>query len=434
MQKIIPHLWFDREAKEAVSLYTALFDNSRLISSTTIHDTPSGDADILRFELAGTPMMAINGGPFFKFNPSASLMVTFQSEEKLDAVWQSLAEGGSALMELGAYPFSKRYGWIQDRYGLSWQLMLSDAGPSVVSIAPNLLFSGTSNGKAEDAIRWYTDIFNESQIDFISRYAPGEAQSPNAKINYGAFRLLGMPLSAMDNGYDVDFGFNEAFSFVVPCDSQEEIDYLWQRLSHVPEAEQCGWLKDAYGLSWQIVPAAMGEMLANGTPEERARITAAFLKMKKMDIAALEKAKRGDSGEKTEITVQTVVNSGMERVWSCWTGVDHILVWNTASRDWHTPRAENDLRVGGTFSYRMEAKDGSMGFDFGGVYSQVEQERRIAYTLGDGRRVVIEFAAVDGGVSITEVFEAEEINSKDLQRQGWQAILDNFRRYVERSS
>ncbi|MDP4128290.1 MAG: VOC family protein [Bacillota bacterium] len=290
MQKIVPHLWFDKEAKEAAQFYTTLFDQSRLINVRTIGDTPSGDSEIVSFDLAGQSFMAISAGPFFKFNPSISLMVACDSVEEVNAKWKSLSEGGAILMPLGEYPFSKWYGWIQDRYGLSWQLMLVEDGMTSQKITPNLLFSGEVCGRTEEAVKYYTKIFPDSDIHFFSKYGEGEAKSYKAIVNYVSFKLFGMEFSAMDNAYDVEFGFNEAFSLMVQCEDQLEIDDYWDKLSAVPEAEQCGWLKDQFGLSWQIVPASMNEMMSNGSKEEIQRITDAFLKMKKFDIEALKRA------------------------------------------------------------------------------------------------------------------------------------------------
>lgn len=132
-----------------------------------------------------------------------------------------------------------------------------------------------------------------------------------------------------------------------------------------------------------------------------------------------------------KITLTTIVNSDIDTVWKTWTEPEHIKNWNNASPDWHTPKAENDLRKGGKFSSRMEAKDGSMGFDFGGTYDEVVPNKQIKYTLDDGRKVNITFAKTDEGVSIKETFEPESQNSVDMQRQGWQAILDNFKKYIE---
>ena len=293
MQKIIPHLWFDTEAKEAAHFYTSLFDQSKILDATVLEDTPSGDAESVSFELAGQQFMAMSAGPFFKINPSISLMVVCDSIEEVNTKWKSLSEGGTELMPLGEYPFGKWYSWVQDRYGLSWQLMFTDHGKSVQKITPNLLFSNESCGKAEEAVRYYTDIFENSEIETMSRYKEGEAESPKAKINYAAFILDGIAFSAMDNGYDADFRFNEGFSLVVNCKDQKEIDFFWDKLSAVPEAEQCGWVKDKFGVSWQIVPTIMAEMLKSGDKKKVQRVTKAFLKMKKFDLEALQKAYDG---------------------------------------------------------------------------------------------------------------------------------------------
>lgn len=291
MQNIVPHLWYDKEAKEAAEFYVSLFENSRILNVNVMEDTPSGNAELITFELAGQPFQAISAGPYFKFNPSISLMAACESAEEVNAKWKALSEGGTELMALGEYPFNKCYGWIQDRYGLSWQLMLIENNQNAQKITPNFLFSGDSCGKAEEAIKFYTEIFADSEIEFISRYEPGEAAAQKAKINYAAFKLGGMNFAAMDNGFDAGFNFNEAFSFIVNCKDQKEIDYFWEKLSAVPEAEQCGWLKDKYGVSWQIVPDNIDEVLNNGSKEEIQRVQSELFKMKKIDIALLEKAR-----------------------------------------------------------------------------------------------------------------------------------------------
>jgi predicted 3-demethylubiquinone-9 3-methyltransferase (glyoxalase superfamily) len=293
MQRIVPHLWYDKEAKEAALFYISLFDQSKLLNITIIENTPSGKAEIVSFELAGQQFEAISAGPFFKFNPSISLMVACFSVEEVNTKWKALSEGGTELMPLGEYPFSKWYCWVQDRYGLSWQLMLTDNAQTVQKITPNLLFSKESCGKAEEAVKYCTEVFENSELGAISRYGEGEAVSPKAKINYAAFKLAGIAFSAMDNGFEADFNFNEAISFKVNCNDQQEIDYFWQKLSAVPEAEQCGWIKDKFGVSWQIVPTVMNEMIKSGDREKIRRVTEALLKMKKFDLGALQKAYAG---------------------------------------------------------------------------------------------------------------------------------------------
>lgn len=293
MQKIVPHLWFDKEAKEAANFYISLFDQSKILNITVIKDTPSGDAEIVNFELAGQRFSAISAGPYLKFNPSVSLMVACSSVDEVNTKWKALSEGGVELMPLGEYPFSKWYSWIQDRYGLSWQLMLVDSELPSQKITPNLLFSNTVCGKTEEAVKYYSKVFEDSEVGFISRYNDGEAESLMAKVNYCAFKLCGMAFSAMDNGFDVDYSFNEAFSFIINCKDQKEIDYYWDKLSAVPEAEQCGWIKDKFGVSWQIVPQNLDDIFHSGSEDEIKRVTEAFLKMKKFDLDALERARLG---------------------------------------------------------------------------------------------------------------------------------------------
>ena len=293
-QKIVPHLWFDKEAKEAAGFYTSIFPDSKVTSATTIHDTPSGDCDIISFELFGHEFMAISAGPLFKFNPSVSFFVNCNAREQVDELWEKLVVGGSALMPLDAYPFSERYGWIEDKYGLSWQLILSQAGDEArPAIVPSLLFVREVCGKAEEAINFYLSVFKESKIGDMFRYGANQKPDKEGTIMFADFTLLGQWFAAMDSAQDHTFNFNEAISFMVKCDSQEEIDYYWEKLSRVPEAEQCGWLKDQYGLSWQIVPSEMDEMMADDDPEKRDRVTQAFLKMKKFDIAQLREAYEG---------------------------------------------------------------------------------------------------------------------------------------------
>jgi len=135
--------------------------------------------------------------------------------------------------------------------------------------------------------------------------------------------------------------------------------------------------------------------------------------------------------EKTRITIDATISAPVEKVWNVWTNPNDIIKWSTASPEWHTPKAQHDLKAGGNFNYRMEARDGSMGFDFGGVFDIVQQNECIAYTMGDGRKVVITFNTTDGTTKIVQTFEAESENSLEMQRAGWQAILDSFKRYVE---
>jgi predicted 3-demethylubiquinone-9 3-methyltransferase (glyoxalase superfamily) len=295
MQKISTHLWFDKEAKEAAKFYTSIFKNSRIKSSTTLHDTPSGSVDVVDIELAGQQFTLLAAGPLFKFNPSISFLVSCETASEVDALWRELSKGGSPLMELGKYPFSERYGWVNDRYGLSWQVMLTADRPIAQKITPVLMFVGKQAGKAEDAIRFYTSVFQNSNIGQIMRYGNDAKPDKEGTIKFANFTLAGQRFAAMDSARTHDFAFNEAISLMVHCETQKDIDYYWDRLSADPKAEQCGWLKDKFGLSWQVVPTAMDRMLASKDPQKIARVTKAFLQMKKFDIAKLEEAFEGRS-------------------------------------------------------------------------------------------------------------------------------------------
>ena len=299
--KIAPHLWFDKEAKEAAEFYCSLFPASKIKNSTTIHNTPSGDCDIVSFNLWGQPFMAISAGPFFRFNPSVSFMVNFDpskdgaAEQHLNSVWEKLSEGGSALMPLDEYPFSKRYGWVKDKYGLSWQLMLSNpGGEQRPFIVPSLLFTENVWGKAEEASEFYISVFKNAKRGGIHKYPACMEPDKEDTVMFTDFMIENQWFAAMDSAREHGYAFNEAVSFIINCDTQDEINYYWEKLSAFPESEQCGWCKDKYGLSWQVSPTVMNEMLRKGTREQVDRLTQAFLKMKKFNIEGLKRAYKGE--------------------------------------------------------------------------------------------------------------------------------------------
>jgi predicted 3-demethylubiquinone-9 3-methyltransferase (glyoxalase superfamily) len=305
MQKIIPHLWFNNQAVEAANFYASVFPQSAVTHTTRLRNTPSGDCDLVSFRLWNKEFMAISAGPLFTFNPSVSFIVNFDpllfggdtpgaaqaARASLDKTWEQLIQGGQALMPLDTYPFSERFGWLQDKYGLSWQLMLTNpAGDPRPPIIPALMFTGNNAGKAEEAIRFYTSVFQQSQQGALHRYPAGREPDKEGSVMFADFRLEDTWIAAMDSAYNHGFQFNEAVSFLVSCANQQELDHYWQQLSAVPEAEQCGWLKDKYGLSWQISSAEMETLLREGTPEQADRIVQAFLPMKKIDIAQIKAA------------------------------------------------------------------------------------------------------------------------------------------------
>ena len=307
MQKIVPHLWFDREAKEAAEFYTSIFPESEIVNASVIRDTPSGDCDVMTFKLWGHKFMSISAGPLFKFNPTLSFIVNFdplffkgssspedEARKRLDFAWEKLSEGGTVLMPLDQYPFSPRYGWIQDKYGLSWQLILTDPeGEPRPSIMPSLLFVGKNLGRAEEASKFYLSVFKNAKMGSLYRYGAGQEPDKPDAVMFSDFVIEDQWFSAMDSARVENAAFNESVSFMVYCKDQKEIDYYWEKLSAFPESEQCGWLKDKFGLSWQIVPVVMDEMMNDANPERSSRVTEAFMKMKKFDLAELERAYQG---------------------------------------------------------------------------------------------------------------------------------------------
>lgn len=300
MQKIVPHLWFNTQAVEAAKFYTEVFGKgSKITYTSVIKDTPSGDCDIVSFDLQGYSFLGISAGPHFKLNPSVSFMVNFDpstdsnARKNLDALWEKLSDGGTPLMPLDTYPFSERYGWIQDKFGVSWQLILTKPeGEPRPFIIPSIMFTGDMTGKADEAIDFWVSVFKDSKRGLTAPYPEGAAPEKAAKIMFAEFMLEGQWFTAMDSGHMHKFGFSEAISLLVQCKDQNDIDYYWNALSAVPEAEQCGWLKDKFGLSWQVSAATMNEMLQSDE-QTIARVMDAFMPMKKVDLAKLKKAYKG---------------------------------------------------------------------------------------------------------------------------------------------
>jgi|GEM_PF-11520 len=429
-QKITPFLWFDQDAEPAAQLYTSLFPGSEVKNVMR-----NGDAVFtVDFTLAGQSFSALNGGPMFKFTPAVSFYTVCDTETAAEALWNALEPGGTVLMPLQAYPWSPKYGWLQDRFGLSWQIFTGSVAETGQKITPALMYTGAQAGKAESAIQLYTSIFQHAGTNFISRYGAG-GNDPEGTVNHAQFLLNGHLFAAMDSNGAHGFTFSEANSFLIRCYSQFEVDYYWEKLTaHGGEPGQCGWLKDPFGVSWQVVPVQLLEYFGHSDQEKAGRAIQAMMQMTKIDIAALKQAFEGETEAAKPATVITVtahIPAPVEKVWDCWTNPVHITQWCAASEDWHAPRAENDVRVGGAFTTRMEARDGSFGFDFRGTYTEVVMHEKIAYMAEDGRKVEIWFKANGAETEVIESFEPEQENPYELQQEGWQSILNNFALYVQ---
>ena len=291
MPKITPYLWFDDDAEQAVNLYTSLFENSAIEQVTHYDETvaevagrPVGSVLTMSFTLAGQGFLALNGGPLFKPTPALSFFVNCDTDDEINILWAKLSDGGEILMPLDKYPFSERFGWINDRFGVSWQLNLASRS---TKITPFLMFAGDQFGRAEDAVNLYTSLFEHSSITVVNRAGPGNAE-PAGMLRYAEFVLDGQEFMAINSAGAHAFGFSEAVSLLVNCDTQAEIDRLWETFTARGEEGQCGWLKDAFGVSWQIVPSVLGSLLSD--PDRAQQVAQVFLQMKKLDIKALEAA------------------------------------------------------------------------------------------------------------------------------------------------
>lgn len=269
-----PCLWFDGKAKEAATLYSTVVKNSRILS-----DTPM----VAIFELNGKKIMGLNGGPMFQINPSISFSLLCASLEETNEAWNKLLEGGSVLMGIDKYPWSERYGWLKDKFGMTWQISVCRGDDPKQTLTPSMLFTGANFGRAGEAIHFYSSVFSNSATTTLVNYPEGNANA--GAVMYAEFNLSGYPLIAMDGPGEHAYTFNEAVSLVVNCDTQEEIDYFWGKLTEGGSESRCGWLKDKFGVSWQIVPTVLGKLMTD--PERAPRVMEAFMKMSKFDIAAL---------------------------------------------------------------------------------------------------------------------------------------------------
>lgn len=266
-------LWFNQNAKEAADFYQSIFPDFEPISENPM---------AVNYRLMGRRFMHLNGGPGFPINPSISFFVNLEDEAQIEKIWEKLTEGGNIMMELNSYPWSPKYGWCSDKYGVSWQLMKGHHPQN--SVVPSLMFCQQNAGKAEEAMEFYCSLFPNSSSIAKSRYEKGE-HDVEGYLKYSQTNLNGTPFCAMDSSMPHMFTFNEGVSFVVVVDTQEEIDFYWDNLVAGGQEGKCGWLKDKYGLSWQIVPSILPSLMNN--PETAPKTVYNFMQMNKLIIEKL---------------------------------------------------------------------------------------------------------------------------------------------------
>ncbi|MFD5599697.1 VOC family protein [Leucobacter sp. NPDC058333] len=298
-QKIVPNIWCQGNAEEAGTFYARVFPDTASEVESRYPETGllefqkplAGKPLTVAVHLAGFRLTLVNAGTEFAPNPSISMFLTFGNARfgdrdgaraALQGVWDQLADGGTVLMPLDTYPFSEYYGWVQDRFGMSWQLGLADASNAdPVFVTPSLMFGGKAQNRAAAARDRYLEVFPDAKPGGSYPYGTPRGPATAESLMYSDFTLCGQNFSAMDSGVEQDFSFTCGVSLEVRCADQAEIDRLWEALSAVPEAEQCGWLEDEFGVSWQIVPENMGELM------ERPNAFEHMLEMHKIVIADL---------------------------------------------------------------------------------------------------------------------------------------------------
>jgi len=289
MQKLTSCLWFDTQAEDAAKFYLSVFKNSKITrtacygeSAAQVSGQKKGSVMTVEFEIEHHKILGLNGGPAFKMTPALSFFIWCESDGEIDTLWKKLSDGGNVRMGLDKYPWSEKYGWTADKYGVEWQVMLSKEKQK---IAPAFLFVDALFGKGEEAVSFYRSQFENSKIEFLNR------DDATGTIKHCVFTLAGQPFVAMEGPGKHGFSFSLAFSLMVQCQTQAEIDRYWADLAEGGETSQCGWLKDKYGVSWQIVPAQMSEWMSS--PVKAERVMHALIQMTKLDLAKLKAAAQG---------------------------------------------------------------------------------------------------------------------------------------------
>ena len=273
--KIHPCIWCNHNAASIAGFYVSVFPDAKIVTENPV---------VAMISIGGQNIMLLNGGDEFRPTPALSLMFLSTSEEEIESIYNKLLEGGISLMPLGEYPFSTKYGWINDKYGVSWQLYTGKAEDIIQRVVPTLMFTGYNNGKAREAADFYMNIFPNSKLQGMLEYTGAEEETAG-HIMHGEFMIDNYLIGIMDSSLDHKFNFTEGISLVVNCKDQQEIDAYWSQLIAGGGTESmCGWLKDKYGISWQILPENIGELVQTKNGGE------ALMKMGKIIITDLERA------------------------------------------------------------------------------------------------------------------------------------------------
>lgn len=278
-KQITPCLWFNNQAKEAADLYCSVFEQSKITAQSPI---------VTEVEISGQKFVLLDGGPMYQPNPSISFYYICETEKELENIWNTFSKNGKVMMPLDKYPWGKKYGWISDKFGISWQLALGKISDVGQKITPCLMFTGDKYGRAEEAIAHYTSIFKTVSIDGILRYGPNESPDKEGKVKHAQIAVDGQKIMLMESAAEHDFTFTEGVSLTVYCETQDEIDYYWNKFTESGEESMCGWLRDKFGVSWQIIPTMLGKIMSN--PAKAGKAAQAFMSMRKLNIEQIIQA------------------------------------------------------------------------------------------------------------------------------------------------
>lgn len=278
-EKITPCLWFNGRGQEAAALYCSLFADAKITAQSPF---------VTGISVSGQSITLLDGGPKYKPTPAISFYYICEKPEELDRIWNAFSKEGTILMPLDKYPWGEKYGWVNDKYGISWQLSLGKIDDVGQKITPCLLFTGKQYGRAEEAINHYLSIFKKSKLDGILRYSNNELPDIEGKVKHAQMGLNGYKIMLMESAGQHNFTFTEGVSLTIHCETQEEIDYYWERLTESGAESMCGWLKDKFGVSWQIVPTILNKIMSD--PAKAGKAAQAFMAMRKLNIEQIVQA------------------------------------------------------------------------------------------------------------------------------------------------
>ena len=281
-ENITPCLWYNGQAQEAAALYCSVFTDAKITAQSPI---------VTAINVSGHSITLLDGGPMYKPNPSISFFYICEKEDELNKIWDAFIKEGTVLMPLDKYPWSEKYGWINDKFGISWQIALGNISDVGQKITPCLMYTGKQYGRADEAIAHYSSIFKNVKVDGILRYGANELPDQEGKVKHAQFALDDQKFMIMESAAPHNFSFTEGISLTIHCDTQKEIDYYWEKLTESGAESMCGWLKDKFGVSWQIVPNILNKIMSD--PAKAGKAAQAFMSMRKLNIEQIVQASIG---------------------------------------------------------------------------------------------------------------------------------------------